>query len=91
MDMFVGLYGAEAGNVALKFLARGGIYIGGGIAPKIVDFLRRPIFMERFLDKGRMRDVLEGIPVRVIVREGVALLGTARYAARVAGAHAPVR
>lgn len=89
MDIFVGLYGAEAANLALKFLARGGIYIGGGIAPKIVGFLRRPVFMERFLDKGRMRDVLEGIPVRVIVRKGVALLGAARYAARVAGADAP--
>lgn len=91
MDMFAGFYGAEAGNVALKFLARGGVYIGGGIAPKIVEFLRRPVFLESFLEKGRMRDVLEGVPVRVIVRKGVALLGAANYAARVAGQDAPVR
>jgi len=80
MDMFVRLYGAEAGNLALKFLARGGVYIGGGIAPKILEFLRRPAFIDAFLDKGRMRDVLERIPVKVIVREGTALLGAARYA-----------
>lgn len=80
MDLFVRLYGAEAGNLALKFLARGGLYVSGGIAPRIIEFLRRPAFVEAFLDKGRMRDLLEQIPVKVIVNAETALLGAARYA-----------
>lgn len=81
LDMFVEFYGAEAANLALKIMATGGIYLGGGIAPKIIDKLREPIFMEAFLDKGRMGALLELMPVRVIMREGTALLGAARYAA----------
>lgn len=85
MGMFVSLYGSEAGNAGLKFMARGGVFIGGGIAPKIIDFLREPAFMDAFLDKGRMRELLEGMPVKVITKEGTALLGASRYAAEFAG------
>ncbi len=60
---------------------RRGVYLGGGIAPKIVEKLKGPTFIEAFLAKGRMRPLLEAIPVRVIMREGTALVGAARYAA----------
>jgi glucokinase len=80
LELFVGFYGAEAGNLALKVMATGGVYLGGGIAPRIVDKLKESTFMDAFVDKGRMRPLLEAIPVRVIVRAGAALLGAARYA-----------
>ncbi|NIR45351.1 MAG: glucokinase [Gemmatimonadetes bacterium] len=82
VELFVRFYGAEAGNLALKLMATGGVYIGGGIAPKIVDRLSQPMFLEAFLSKGRMRPLLQEIPIRVIVRPQTALLGAARYAAR---------
>lgn len=81
LDLFIELYGAEAANLALKVMATGGVYLGGGIAPKIVEKLKGPTFIEAFLAKGRMRPLLEAIPVRVIMREGTALVGAARYAA----------
>ncbi len=80
LTMFVELYGAEAGDLALKMLATGGVFVGGGIAPKIVDKLREPSFMEAFIDKGRMRPLLEATPVRVITNKNTALLGATRYA-----------
>jgi len=80
LDLFISVYGAEAGNLALKLLALGGIYLGGGIAPKIVSRLAGPLFMEAFLNKGRMKKLLEGIPVRVITNDKIALLGAARCA-----------
>jgi len=82
LDLFVSLYGAEAGNVALRSLATGGIYLGGGIAPKIVERLKGPGFMQAFTAKGRLSPLLETIPVRVILNERTALLGAARCAAR---------
>lgn len=82
LEMFVSLYGAEAGNLALKHMATGGIYIGGGIAPKILTWLRKGDFMHAFLDKGRMRPLLESMPVRVILNDRTALYGPAIYAAR---------
>jgi len=85
LDLFVSLYAAEAGNFALKILATGGVYLGGGIAPKIVGKLRTPEFMDSFSDKGRMRDFLEDIPVSVILNDEAALLGAARFAALSAG------
>jgi glucokinase len=77
LDLFVALYGAEAGNLALKMKATQGIWIGGGIAPKILPRLRRPGFLEAFHDKGRFRAFLEAIPVRVILNDTTALRGAA--------------
>ena len=85
LDLFVSLYAAEAGNFALKVLATGGVYLGGGIAPKIVARLRGPAFMRSFSDKGRMQELLESMPVWVILDDETALLGAARYAALRAG------
>ena len=80
LDLFVQLYGAEAGNLALKMKATRGVLIGGGIAPKIIAKLREPHFLAAFLDKGRMRPLLEQIPVRVILNDQCALLGAALFA-----------
>jgi len=80
LDLFVTLYGAEAGNLALKMKATRGIWIGGGIAPKILPRLKRPGFLEAFHDKGRFRPFLEAIPVRVITNDETALRGAAWYA-----------
>ena len=84
LDRFVSLYGAEAGNLALKLLATGGVYLGGGIAPKILPKLREKAFLESFLAKGRYRKLLESVPVRVILNQRTALLGAALRAARAA-------
>ena len=81
LDLWISIYGAEAGNLALKLMATGGIYLGGGIAPKLVSKLAGPLFMQAFLNKGRMQALLESIPVRVIVNDKIALFGAARYAA----------
>lgn len=80
LDLFVSLYGAEAGNLALKAMARGGVFIGGGIAPRIIDRLKQPVFLEAFTAKGRMKPLLEAMPVHVILNDKVGLLGAARYA-----------
>ena len=81
LDLFVSLYGAEAGNVALRSLATGGVYLGGGIAPKIIERLKGPGFMLAFTAKGRLSPLLEDIPVRVILNDRTALLGAGRCAA----------
>lgn len=78
LDLFCSIYGAEAGNLALKFKATGGVFVGGGIAPKILPKLVQPAFMESFRAKGRMRKLLELIPVKVILNDQTALLGAAR-------------
>jgi glucokinase len=80
MKIFAGAYGAETGNIALKVLASGGMYIGGGIAPKILKTLQNGAFVQAFLDKGRLSPLLESIPVRVILDDTCALLGAAAYA-----------
>ncbi len=80
LDLFVSLYGAEAGNLALKVMATGGVYIGGGVAPKIIEKIRGSDFLEAFRDKGPMRPLLSAMPVRVILNEKTALLGAARCA-----------
>jgi glucokinase len=82
LDMFISCFGAEAGNLALKFLATGGVFVGGGIAPKIIQKLSEKTFVDAFTDKGRFKHVLEAIPVRVILNDKTALLGAARCAAR---------
>jgi glucokinase len=81
LDIFVSLYGAEAGNLALKVLATGGVFVGGGIAPKIVRKLSSTAFMKSFTAKGRIGNVLKDIPVRVITNDKTALLGAGRVAA----------
>jgi len=80
LDLFVALYGAEAGNLALKTMATGGLYVGGGIAPRILNRLQSPLFMAAFTAKGRMRPLLEAMPVHVIMKETTALFGAARCA-----------
>jgi glucokinase len=80
LDRFVSLYGAEAGNLGLKLMARGGIFIGGGIAPRIIDRLRQPAFLAALTGKGRMKPLLESMPVHVILNDKAGLLGAARYA-----------
>jgi glucokinase len=80
LDMFVAAYGAEAGNLALKVLSIGGLYIGGGIAPRILEKLKDGTFMRSFTDKGRLSQLLINMPVRVILESRAALLGAAAYA-----------
>jgi len=84
MNLFVRLYGAEAGNLALKVMSRGGLYVGGGIAPKILPLLQTQSFLEAFLNKGRMRPLLEAMPVKVILNDRAALYGPALRAAGIA-------
>jgi glucokinase len=78
--MLVSIYGAESGNLALKVMAVGGVFVGGGIAPKIIEKLSDGTFMRAFTDKGRLSPVLEAIPVRVILNAKTALYGAARRA-----------
>lgn len=82
LSLFVSIYGAEAGNLALKTMATGGVYIGGGIAPKILKALQGEAFLKAFKDKGRFENWLSQIPVHVILNQKTALLGAASYAAR---------
>lgn len=85
LDIFAHVYGAFAGSMALTTLARGGVYIAGGIAPKIADKLADGRFMEAFLDKGRFRDLVGTIPVDVVMNPGVGLYGAFEVASRAAG------
>jgi glucokinase len=80
LDLFVAVYGAEASNLALKTMATGGLFLAGGISPKILGKLKGPRFMEAFLEKGRLRPLLESIPVQVVTNEKAGLLGAARCA-----------
>jgi glucokinase len=75
VDIFIANYGSEAGNLALKLLARGGIYLAGGMAPRLVERFRQGGFMRAFLDKGRMGSVLSRIPVFLVTNQRVGLLG----------------
>jgi glucokinase len=77
LEIFTAIYGAEAANLALKYLALGGVYICGGIAPKILPFLQRGGLVEAFLDKGRLRPTLERIDIRVSLNPSAALIGAA--------------
>jgi glucokinase len=79
LNAFVSILGAEAGNLALKVMATGGIYLGGGIPPKILSKLRDGTFMAAFVNKGRFAEMLSRIPVYVILNEQTALLGAAAY------------
>ncbi len=77
MELFCSILGAEAGNLALKTLAMGGVFIGGGIAPRILPLLEKGPFLPAFHGKGRMADLLRRIPVHVIVEPRAALIGAA--------------
>lgn len=81
LELFVSIYGAEAGNLALKAKAVRGVYVGGGIAPKILKKLEDGSFIRAFTEKGRFSDFLSNIPVQVVLNEEAALLGAAHYAA----------
>lgn len=82
LDAFVTILGSEAGNMALNTLARGGVYLGGGIPPRILDKLKDGTFMSAFVDKGRFSDMMMHIPVYVILNDHTALFGAACYAMR---------
>ncbi len=81
LELFAAIYGAEAAHLALKYLALGGIYVCGGIAPKIIPALTAGGFVRAFLDKGRLRATLEQIPVAISLNENTALIGAAHVAA----------
>jgi glucokinase len=81
LDLWITVYGAEAANLALKVMATGGLFLAGGITPKILAKLTGPLFMKSFLEKGRLRSLLEAIPVQVVTNEKAGLLGAARCAA----------
>jgi glucokinase len=85
LDVFVSVYGAEAGNLALRAKAVRGLYIGGGIAPKILDKLKDGTFMRALVDKGRYADLVKEIPVQVVLNERAALRGAAYYGAFLSG------
>lgn len=85
MDMFASIYGATAGNLALQVMAVGGVYIGGGIAPKIIWKLKGRTFREAFTKKGRLSEVVAHIPVKVIINDKAALLGAACRAMELLG------
>jgi glucokinase len=80
LDLFVEAYGAEAGNMALRMVATGGVFIGGGIAPKILPAITNGSFMDAFRAKAPMTELLERIPVIVILNDNAGLLGAAVYA-----------
>ncbi len=80
LELWITVYGAEAGNLALKVMATGGLYLTGGISPKILAKLKGPLFLEAFFAKGRLRPLLEAIPVHVVTNEKAGLLGAARCA-----------
>ena len=82
LEVFVSAYGASAGNLALTVMATGGVYLGGGIAPRILQAMRWPIFMRSFLDKSPMDALISRIPVRVILNPRAGLLGAATYVSR---------
>ena len=84
MDMFVSAYGAEAGNIALRAVATAGVFIGGGIAPKILPALQAGSFMAAFLAKSPMDDLVASIPVSVILNDDAALIGAASHAQHLA-------
>ncbi len=80
LEMFVSVYGAVAGNLALQIMARGGVILGGGIAPEILPLLKSDLFLEAFRDKGKFRDFMAQIPVKVIMNKRAPLLGAAYFA-----------
>jgi glucokinase len=80
LNLFVSVYGAVAGNLALQMMARGGVFLGGGIAPEILPLLKSDIFLEAFCDKGKFRDFMTQVPVKVVMNKRAPLLGAAYFA-----------
>lgn len=80
IDWFLSLCGAEAGNLALKFLSLGGLFLGGGIAPRYASRFKESPFLPSFLNKGRFKPLLESIPIYIVMNDNTALLGAAAYA-----------
>ncbi|MEO0708185.1 MAG: glucokinase [Cyanobacteria bacterium J06649_5] len=85
MQLFVRLYGAEAGNFALKLLPYGGLYITGGIAAKILPLMEKEGFLDAFLSKGRVSSLLKDVPVHIVLNPKVGLMGAVLYAAKLGG------
>lgn len=81
LDLWISVYGAEAANLALKIMSTGGLFLAGGISPKILPRLTTKTFLDAFLDKGRLRPLVESIPVQVVTNDKAGLLGAARCAA----------
>ncbi|HEV2470381.1 MAG TPA: glucokinase [Candidatus Sulfotelmatobacter sp.] len=81
LDVWISVYGAEASNLALKIMSTGGLFLGGGISPKILSKLQGPSFMNAFVNKGRLSPVVESMPVYVVTNDKAGLLGAARCAA----------
>ena len=81
LDLFASIYGAEAGNLALKAMTLNGVYLGGGIAPKLLAKLKDGTFMKAFTNKGRYKRLMSSIPVKVVMNQQTALLGAASVAA----------
>ncbi len=81
LDLFASIYGAEAGNLALKGMTLNGVYVGGGIAPKLLVKLKDGTFMKAFTNKGRYKRLMTSIPVKVVMNQKTALLGAASIAA----------
>ena len=79
LSIFVSVFGSEAGNCALKFMGTGGVFVAG-IAGRIVPKLKGPGFMDSFLDKGRMKSLLETVPVKIVLNDDSGLIGAARFA-----------
>ena len=79
LTIFVSVFGAETGNSALRFMSTGGIFVGGSIAAKIVPKMKDPVFMQSFLDKGRMETLLKDMPVKIVVNDDCGIIGAARY------------
>lgn len=82
LDLWIAVYGAEASNLALKVMATGGLFLTGGISPKILSKLTGPKFMEAFLNKGRLRPLVESVPVKIVTNQNAGLLGAARCGAQ---------
>jgi glucokinase len=80
LEMFVSVYGAVAGNLALQMMARGGVILGGGIAPEILPLLKSDLFLEAFRDKGKFRGFMEQVSVKVVMNKRAPLLGAAYFA-----------
>jgi glucokinase len=85
LNLFCRIYGAESGNLALKCLPNSGVYLAGGIAGKILPALKNGEFMKAFLNKGRIKVVLDNIPVKVCINPDVALVGALRFIEKMAG------